>query len=155
MAEFAVTLNVPTLKVDHFKQVQPFSCAKLDLSSWHVLFFKIWLFFSEESENTNLDVLHVFIYECTDILQLKSSEEEIAVEGVQGSCLLSLYQLSAEIGYWAHFSQYQCTENCSQKHQHLHPLNTLRKVLIKINDKTPFSPFPLEYRGGSKESAIS
>lgn len=56
-------------------------------------------FFPEESENTNLDVLHVFIYECIDILQLKSSEEEIAVEGVQGSCLLSPYQLSAEIGY--------------------------------------------------------
>lgn len=107
-------------------------------------------FFSEESENTNLDVLHVFIYECIDILQLKSSEEEIAVEGVQGSCLLSPYQLSAEIGYWAHFSQYQCTENCSQKHQHLHPLNTLRKVLIKINDKTPFSPVPLEYRGEAR-----
>lgn len=92
----------------------------------------------------------MYLFISIDILWLKSSEEEIAVEGVQGSCLLSPYWLSAEIGYWAHFSQYQCTENCSQKHQHLHPLNMLRKVLIKINDKTPFTLFPLEYRGKAR-----
>lgn len=70
--------------------------------------------------------------------------------GVQVSCLHSPHWLSAEIGYWAHFFQYQCTENCSQKHQHLHPLNVLRKVLIKINDETSFTPFPLEYRGEAR-----
>lgn len=93
----------------------------------------------------------MYLFLSIDILWLKSSKEEIAVEDVQGSCLLSPYWLSAEIGYWAHFSQYQCTENCSQKHQHLHPLNMLRKVLIEINDKTLFTHFPLEYRGDARK----